>query len=155
MAIEIERKFLVNPDLWKPEDEGTLYRQGYLSSEKQRVVRVRVVGSEAFLTVKGISENVTRLEFEYPVPRNDAEIILDRLCERPLIEKARYKQRVGDKMWEIDVFHGENDGLIVAEIELSLENETFEHPPWLGKEVSGDPRYFNSNLLKNPFKNWR
>ncbi len=155
MAIETERKFLVNPDLWKPGDQGTLYRQGYLSSEKQRVVRVRAAGNEAFLTVKGISENVSRLEFEYPIPRDDAEIILDRLCERPLIEKTRYKQKAGDRVWEIDVFHGENDGLIIAEIELSFENETFARPPWLGKEVSGDPRYFNSNLSRNPFKNWR
>ena len=155
MAIEIERKFLIDPDVWKPEDEGISYRQGYLSSEKQRVVRVRVVGTEAFLTVKGISENISRLEFEYPIPRNDAEIILDRLCERPLIEKTRHTQRVGNNLWEIDVFHGENDGLIIAEIELSFEDETFEHPPWLGKDVSEDPRYFNSNLSRNPFKNWR
>ena len=155
MAIEIERKFLIDPDVWKPEDEGISYRQGYLSSEKQRVVRVRVVGTEAFLTVKGISENISRLEFEYPIPRNDAEIILDRLCERPLIEKTRHTQRVGNNVWEIDVFHGENDGLIIAEIELSFEDETFEHPPWLGKDVSEDPRYFNSNLSRNPFKNWR
>ncbi|HUI20406.1 MAG TPA: CYTH domain-containing protein [Methylocella sp.] len=155
MAIEIERKFLIDPDVWKPEDEGISYRQGYLSSEKQRVVRVRVVGTEAFPTVKGISENISRLEFEYPIPRNDAEIILDRLCERPLIEKTRHTQRVGNNLWEIDVFHGENDGLIIAEIELSFEDETFEHPPWLGKDVSEDPRYFNSNLSRNPFKNWR
>jgi len=155
VAIEIERKFLIDPDVWKPEDEGISYRQGYLSSEKQRVVRVRVVGTEAFPTVKGISENISRLEFEYPIPRNDAEIILDRLCERPLIEKTRHTQRVGNNLWEIDVFHGENDGLIIAEIELSFEDETFEHPPWLGKDVSEDPRYFNSNLSRNPFKNWR
>jgi len=95
------------------------------------------------------------VSFEYPIPRNDAEIILDCLCERPLVEKTRYRQRIGDKVWEIDVFHCENDGLIVAEIELSLESETFERPPWLGNEVSDDPRYFNSNLSRNPFKNWR
>jgi adenylate cyclase len=155
MATEIERKFLVDPNVWKPEDDGISYRQGYLSSVKQRVVRVRIAGSEAFLTVKGISENVSRLEFEYPIPRNDAEIMLDCLCERPLIEKTRHRRRIGEKVWEIDVFHGENDGLIVAEIELCHESETFEYPAWLGKEVSDDPRYFNSNLSRNPFKNWR
>ena len=154
MGIEIERKFLVDPKVWKPEDGGVSYRQGYLSSVEQRVVRVRIAGSKAFLTVKGISEKRQSTEFEYPISRNDAEIILDRRRERPLVEKTRYRQRIGDKVWEIDVFHSENDGLIIAEIELSL-SETFEHPPWLGREVSFDPRYFNSNLSRNPFKNWR
>ncbi len=154
MALEIERKFLVDKNLWRPDGDGVAYRQGYLSRVEERVVRVRVAGDAAFLTIKGPSENVSRLEFEYPIPVEDAEAQLDRLCERPLIEKTRYEQKVGDHSWTIDVFHGDNDGLIVAEIELSDEDETFERPQWLDKEVSDDPRYFNSNLSKSPFGYW-
>lgn len=154
MTTEIERKFLVDPNIWKPQGEGVFYRQGYLSSAPERVVRVRSSGSEAFLTIKGSTEKFSRLEFEYPIPQGDAAILLDRLCERPLIEKTRYKQKVGDHVWEIDVFHGDNEGLIVAEIEVRAESETFERPPWIKNEVSDDPRYFNSNLSRNPFRKW-
>ncbi len=154
MAVEIERKFLVNREIWKPEDDGILYRQGYLSNIIERVVRVRIAGKEAFLTIKGRSNKFSRLEFEYPIPSADAEIQLDCLCERPLIEKTRYEQKVGDHVWVIDVFHGDNEGLLVAEIELPFENENFVRPPWVGEEVSDDPRYFNSNLSKTPFKSW-
>jgi adenylate cyclase len=115
MAVEIERKFLVNREIWKPEDDGVLYRQGYLSNIIERVVRVRIAGKEAFLTIKGRSNKFSRLEFEYPIPSADAEIQLDCLCERPLIKKTRYEQKVGDHVWVIDVFHGDNEGLLVAE----------------------------------------
>lgn len=154
MALEIERKFLVDRKLWTPERDGVAYRQGYLSSVEERVVRVRIAGDAAFLTIKGRSDNISRLEFEYPIPVEDAQTQLDLLCERPLIEKTRYEEKVGGHIWTIDVFHGENDGLILAEIELSDEDETFDRPPWLGKEVSDDPRYFNVNLSKSPFGYW-
>jgi adenylate cyclase len=154
MAKEIERKFLVKSGVWKPVTPGLTYRQGYLSSVNERVVRVRVAGDKAFLTIKGINLSLSRLEFEYPVPAADAAEMLDQLCERPLIEKTRYQQTVGGHIWEIDVFSGDNDGLIIAEIELSSEMETFERACWVAEEVSGDPRYFNNNLVLNPFKAW-
>ena len=155
MASEIERKFLIKPDVWKPTTQGVHYRQGFLSSANERVVRVRIAGDNAFLTIKGIIQGVTRLEFEYPIPFSDAVAMLDKLCKHPLIEKTRYRQTVGRHIWEVDVFHGDNEGLAIAEIELSSETEAFERPSWIAKEVSGDPRYFNNNLAVNPFKLWR
>jgi adenylate cyclase len=155
MALEIERKFLVDRDQWRPRNDGVAFRQGYLSRVEDRVVRVRVAGGAAFLTIKGRSSGVTRFEFEYPIPVEDAEALLDRLCERPLIEKTRYEEVFGGHIWTVDVFQGENDGLILAEIELSSEAESFDRPPWLGREVSDDPRYFNSELSKRPFGYWR
>jgi adenylate cyclase len=154
MGVEIERKFLVTRELWRPRNGGVAFRQGYLSRVEDRVVRVRVAGGAAFLTIKGRTSNVTRSEFEYPIPVEDAEIMLDRLCERPLIEKTRYEEVFGGHIWTVDVFLGENDGLIIAEIELGSEDETFDRPGWLGREVSGDPRYFNSELSKRPFGYW-
>jgi CYTH domain-containing protein len=155
MGKEIERKFLVKRDAWKPRDEGTWYKQGYLNSQKERVVRVRIAGTKATLTIKGLTRGVSRSEFEYPIPVEDAAVLLDQICEQPVIEKHRHRETHGGHAWEIDVFHGENDGLVVAELELESESESFERPAWLGAEVSSDPRYFNSNLLKNPYKNWR
>jgi CYTH domain-containing protein len=154
MGMEIERKFLVNAALWVPESEGVTIRQGYLSSIAERVVRVRVAGDAAFVTIKKATTKLTRLEFEYRIPRDDGEALLDQLCQRPLVEKTRRRQKFGGKVWEIDVFHGENDGLILAEVELLAEDERVELPLWAGSEVSDDPRYFNANLAKNPFKNW-
>ena len=154
MAKEIERKFLINRDAWKPQDAGISFKQGYLNSQKERVVRVRIEGSKAKLTIKGVTTGVSRSEFEYSIPVEDAAILLDNLCEQPLIDKHRHKEVHGGKTWEIDVFHGLNEGLIVAEIELSSEDEKFELPVWAVKEVSSDPRYFNSNLLKNPYSTW-
>lgn len=154
MAKEIERKFLVKLAAWTPQSGGKYYKQGYLNSQKERVVRVRIAGDKGQLTIKGITTGVTRAEFEYPISIEDAGLMLDNLCEKPLIEKHRHKEVHGGKTWEIDVFHGDNEGLVVAEIELGSENEAFEHPAWLGEEVSSDPRYFNSNLLKNPYKGW-
>jgi CYTH domain-containing protein len=155
MAKEIERKFLVDAALWRAETAGTLYRQGYLSSVKERVVRVRIAGDRGFLTIKGITTGVSRLEFEYPIPLADATVMLDRLCERPLIEKTRHREVFGGRTWEIDVFHGDNDGLVVAEVELAEPEDEVELPPWAGAEVSSDPRYFNNNLAANPYRNWR
>ncbi len=154
MAKEIERKFLVNGDDWRHLAMGQPYRQGYLSTVKERTVRVRVMGDRGFLTVKGISRGATRAEFEYAIPLDDANEMLDHLCERPLIEKTRYRIRVDDLTWEVDEFAGENQGLITAEIELNDEQQAFSRPDWLGREVTDDPRYFNSNLVANPFKNW-
>ena len=155
MAKEIERKYLVKPGAWTPRDAGTHFKQGYLNSQKERVVRVRIEGHKARLTVKGVTTGVSRSEFEYAIPEDDAAAMLDHLCERPLIDKHRHLERYGGHMWEIDVFHGENEGLIVAEVELESEREAPNLPPWIGEEVSSDPRYYNSNLLKHPFKSWR
>lgn len=154
MAKEIERKYLVKLDAWKPQTEGTHFKQGYLNAQKERVVRVRIEGTKAKLTIKGITTGVTRSEFEYSIPVEDAALLLDNLCEQPLIDKHRHKELHHGKTWEIDVFHGENQGLVVAEIELSSEDEKIVLPDWVGEEVSSDPRYFNSNLLKHPFKSW-
>ena len=154
MGKEIERKFLVDLAAWKPQGGGVHYKQGYLNSQKERVVRVRIEGHQAKLTIKGPSLGVTRSEFEYPIPIGDAALLLDNLCEQPLIDKHRHKELHGGKTWEIDVFHGDNEGLVVAEIELAAEDEKFALPAWAVKEVSGDPRYYNSNLLKKPFRSW-
>jgi adenylate cyclase len=123
MGIEIERKFLVNTELWKPESEGSYYVQGYISANAERVVRVRIAGQKAFLCIKSLIENLTRHEFEYAIPMDDARAMLDLLCKKPLIEKHRHKETHHGKLWEIDVFHSENDGLVVAEVELESENE--------------------------------
>lgn len=155
MAKEIERKFLVVDASYKRQASHCEIRQGYLNSDKERTVRVRTIDDKAFLTIKGRTHGVTRDEFEYEIPYKDACVMLDTLAERPLIEKNRYLVKCGGFLWEIDEFFGENSGLTVAEIELPDENETFERPAWLGEEVSDDPRYFNSNLVKNPYRNFR
>jgi CYTH domain-containing protein len=154
MGQEIERKFLVKGTAWKAQAAGMLYRQGYLSSVKERTVRVRIGGEKAFLTIKGLNKGVTRTEFEYPVPVDDAAAMLDGLCERPLIEKTRYVLPSGGYTWEIDEFHGDNDGLVMAEVELQRADDKPPLPEWVGEEVSSDARYFNSNLVKKPFKTW-
>jgi adenylate cyclase len=154
MAQEIERKFLVKGEAWKKLAKGTLYRQGYLSSAKERTVRVRVAGERAFLTIKGPSRGVTRMELEYPIPLEEASLMLDNLCERPLIEKTRYAILVGIYTWEVDEFHGDNEGLVVAEVELTREDESPPLPEWVGEDVSTDSRYYNSNLGEKPFKSW-
>jgi CYTH domain-containing protein len=154
MGKEIERKFLVKGDAYKSRAKGTKYRQGYLNSAMERVVRVRTIDDKGFLTVKGISVGATRMEFEYEIPAKDADVMLNELCEKPIIEKNRYKIPQGKHVWEIDEFFGENDGLIVAEVELESEDQAFKKPEWVGAEVTGDPKYFNSNLIRNPYKNW-
>jgi adenylate cyclase len=154
MAKEIERKFLVKGDAWKKAAKGIAYRQGYLSSVKERIVRVRTEEKKGFLTIKGITKEVSRSEFEYEISVVDANIMLDEICEKPLIEKKRYKIAVGVLVFEVDEFFGENEGLIVAEVELKDERQKVDLPDWIGAEVSGDPRYFNSNLIRHPFKKW-
>jgi adenylate cyclase len=151
MPHEIEHKFLVDLGSWRPTSAGTLIRQGYLSTAKDRVVRVRIAGESASLTVKGVASGLARPEFEYAIPRSDAEFLLEQLCIKPLIEKTRYREVVGGDRWDIDVFHGDNDGLIVAELEVAREGEPFRRPSWIGREVSTDPRYFNANLVANPY----
>ncbi|MGJ5676678.1 MAG: CYTH domain-containing protein [Nostochopsis sp.] len=154
MAKEIERKFLVKENNWRKMAEGNVYRQGYIATQKQATVRVRIVGNQGYLTIKGPSIKYSRSEFEYPIPIEDAQEMLDQLCDRPIIEKIRYKIEYGGLIWEIDEFEGVNKGLTLAEVELSEETQQIELPPWVGKEVSEDPKYFNSNLVKNPFSQW-
>jgi len=155
MGLEIERKFLVTTDdAWR-RGEGILYRQGYLSVDRERTVRVRVAGHNAFLTVKGINKGAVRAEYEYPLPLADARDMLDTLCLRPLIEKHRYRIEYHGMTWEVDVFLGDNAGLVVAEIELEDPRQPFDRPPWVGAEVTGDPRFYNANLVANPYTRWR
>lgn len=154
MGVEIERKFLVSGDRWKTLGQGVLLRQGYLSSAPERTVRVRIEGESAMLTIKGKSSGATRSEWEYPVPLADAQAFLDTLCERPIIEKKRYRITFDGMVWEVDEFFGENAGLVVAEIELTAENQSFAKPDWIGEEVTHDPRYFNSSLIRNPYSRW-
>jgi adenylate cyclase len=154
MATEIERKFLVIGDEWRKTAVGTLYRQGYIFSDAKRTVRVRVAGEKGFLTIKGAAVGLVRPEFEYAIPVEDAMLMLDTLCDRPLIEKTRYVLKQGGLTWEIDEFAGENQGLIVAEVELADANQFIELPPWIGAEVSHDSRYFNAALAKRPFTRW-
>jgi adenylate cyclase len=148
MRTEIERKFLVQGDAWRT-DQGVHIRQGYLNRDKERTVRVRVAGGKAFLTIKGINRGASCAEFEYEIPVVDAEQLL-KICEGPLIEKTRHAIVYAGMVWEIDEFHGANENLIVAEVELERNDQYFERPDWLGKEVTSDPRYFNSNLCINP-----
>ena len=155
MAEEIERKFLVNGDTWKKYATGLYCRQGYLCLENERVVRVRNIDGIGFLTIKGISKGITRSEYEYKIPVEDANAILDHLCKQPLIEKKRYITIYQGTNWEIDEFMGDNKGLIIAEVELSYENQKIILPEWVGQEVSDDPRYYNANLVRYPYKEWK
>ncbi|AFZ46508.1 adenylate cyclase [Cyanobacterium stanieri PCC 7202] len=153
MAIEIERKFLVNKNLWQPPDDGVIYRQGYIHTHNGTTVRVRVAGDQGFMTLKTKTQSLSRSEFEYSIPLHDAEEMLMIMCDRPLIEKKRYKLKIGELVWEIDEFFGDNQGLLLAEIELTSEEQTISLPPWIDKEVTEDSRYYNSNLVKNPYNN--
>jgi CYTH domain-containing protein len=155
MGREIERKFLLRNDAWRSLAKGTKYRQGYLSSAKECIVRVRVLDNRGYLTVKGIARGALRREFEYDIPQKDAEAMLKELCQKPIIEKNRYKIPFSGLVWEIDEFLGDNQGLIVAEVELDSEDQPFTKPDWIGEEVTDDPRYFNSNLIAYPFTKWR
>ncbi|MBF0136171.1 MAG: CYTH domain-containing protein [Magnetococcales bacterium] len=155
MGLEIERKFLVRGDAWRSLGKGTLYRQGFLSTDRERVVRVRLAGDVATLTIKGPNQGLVRPEFEYVIPLEDARFMLDALCIRPLIEKIRHGVPAGDLLWEVDEFLGDNLGLILAEVELTTADQVIDLPAWIGQEVSGDPRYFNSNLILNPYCRWQ
>lgn len=154
MAVEIERKFLVCNDAWRTQGESVLLRQGYLSSNPDRVVRVRIEGNTASMTIKGRTSGATRGEWEYTIPVADAQALLEGLCERPLIEKRRTRIVHKGMMWEVDEFLGENAGLIVAEIELESEDQVFSKPDWVKEEVTRDPRYFNANLIRHPYTTW-
>ena len=141
-------------DGWRNDAVRTRYRQGFLSTDPERTVRIRVAGEQGTLTIKGKTVGATRSEFEYAIPRDEAEALLDALCKRPLIEKVRHVLVVGEHTWEIDEFEGDNEGLIVAEVELTHEDEAFERPAWLGEEVTHDPRYFNAQLVSHPYRRW-
>jgi len=155
MALEIERKFLVAGDFREEAFAQEEIMQGYLSSVSERTVRIRIKGEEAFITVKGETNEsgVSRFEWEKEIPLADARELL-KLCEPGIIDKVRYYIANGDHTFEVDVFRGENKGLIVAEIELSSEDESFEKPGWLGKEVTADEHYYNASLSKNPYTKW-
>jgi len=154
MGLEIERKFLIKSDDWKPLVINSFsIKQGYLNLAPKRTVRVRIQEKNAFITIKGKTKGITRVEFEYTIPFQEAkQLIL--LSEGSLIEKIRHKVKYEGNVWEIDVFSGTNEGLIIAEIELQSETQSIEIPSWLGKEVSNDSRYYNANLVKNPYSSW-
>lgn len=154
MSTEIERKFLITGDAWRGVGISTVFRQGYLSTVKERTVRVRAAGDQGSITVKGITIGATRTEFEYSIPLADADAMLDELCERPIVEKTRHVVEVDGTIWEIDEFAGVNEGLIVAEVELDSIDQEVTRPDWIGDEVTDDPRYFNANLIARPYKSW-
>lgn len=155
MAQEIERKYLTSNDEWKSHvTSSQRFRQGYLSTVKERTVRVRLVGDSGVLTIKGLTVGATRSEYEYPIPAEDAAALLDELCERPIIEKTRHLVAHGGLTWEIDEFGGVNAGLVVAEVELDAEDQEIDLPAWVGNEVTDDPRYFNANLIARPYSEW-
>ncbi len=155
MGLEIERKFLVINDRWKAgvESESAL-KQGYLAAQPGLAIRVRIDGDRAQLNIKGGTEGIRRSEYEYEIPLADAEEMLANLTTGNIIDKTRYRVRCGDHLWDLDLFHGDNDGLVVAEIELESETESFVLPDWAGEEVSGDARYFNANLIQHPYRDW-
>jgi len=156
MAQEIERKFLVKSDAYKAEAfKETRITQGYLSSVPERTVRIRVKGTSGFITIKGIGNDSGASRFEWEKEIDAAEVMeLMKIAEPGVIDKTRYQVKKGSHVYEVDEFYGDNQGLVVAEIELQNENDSFEKPEWLGQEVTGDPKYFNSMLMKNPYKNW-
>jgi adenylate cyclase len=155
MALEIERKFLIHKDLWYalPKPPGNSIIQAYLVSEPGKVIRIRISGSEGFITIKGPLQNISRLEYEYAIPYDEANEMISHFTTKR-IEKTRYKIDFHGHTWEIDDFFGENDGLIIAEIELKNEEETFEKPSWIGEEVTSDFRYYNTWLVDHPFNSW-
>jgi adenylate cyclase len=153
--LEIEHKYLVRKDLWYAvQKPGGIYiRQGYLLTDPGKTIRVRIAGSQAFLTIKGASSNASRAEYEYSIPLSEANELMQ-ICVQPVIEKVRYKIEHAGKTWEVDEFFGENDGLIIAEIELLSENEKYEIPAWVGDEVTENPRYYNAYIAEHPFTRW-
>ena len=152
MGVEIERKFKVADD-FRPTGVGIPMAQGYLSRDPKRTVRIRIAGMQGYLTIKGETHGAARLEYEYEIPAEEARELLA-LCEQPLVEKTRYRETVAGHVWEVDVFHGANAGLVVAEIELASEAENFPLPTWAGAEVTGEKRYYNSALIAHPYNMW-
>ena len=155
MGLEIERKFLLISEEWRAQaTDARYYCQGYLCTDKERAVRVRIVADTATLTIKGPASGISRLEFEYPLPLADAKTLLERLAQKPLVEKIRHLVPHHGRIWEVDEFLGLNQGLIVAEVELESEDQAFAKPPWAGEEVTADPRYQNARLVKHPYATW-
>ena len=154
MAKEIERKFLIDISGVKSIGSGSRIKQGYISTTDNTAVRIRVSGAVAYLTLKGENQGATRPEFEYEIPIEDANEIIKELCSGPVIDKTRYLVEYGSHTWEIDVFHGDNDGLIVAEVEIESETEEVDLPKWVINEVTGEVKYYNTSLLDNPFNKW-
>lgn len=155
MGVEIERKFLVRNDSWRASVQSEFsITQGYLASDARVTVRVRVKGDSAYLTIKGPTSGFGRSEYEYPIPLEDAQSMLGELAVSALVEKTRYRVRCGAHVWDLDVFAGENAGLVMAEVELEAEDEAFEQPEWAGQEVTGDSRYYNASLARHPFTHW-
>ena len=154
MNIEIERKFLLLNNLWKSEAIGVHYKQAYLNEKGDNTIRVRIEGNQAKLTIKSKATNISRMEFEYDIPMEDAEKLF-LIAKTPAVEKYRYKIEYAGNIWEVDEFLGDNEGLVIAEIELKSENQPFQKPSWIGMEVSGDKRYTNANLARNPYKKWK
>jgi adenylate cyclase len=154
IMVEIERKYLVNTQKWKPKDDGIKIKQGYLMADNQKNVRVRMKGDKAFLTIKGQPEGIKRTELEYEIPVNEAEILLKMIDGFP-VEKTRYEETIGDFIWEIDVFEGKNKGLVLAEVELESENDLPDIPEWATEEVSENEKYFNYYLSQQPFSKWK
>ncbi|NOR56435.1 MAG: CYTH domain-containing protein [Sulfurovum sp.] len=154
MGVEIERKFLIDKKILGSLKNGYQIKQGYIKTVDFTTVRVRIRDQEAFLTLKSKNKSTTRLEFEYPIPLKDAQEMLENLCQTSHVEKTRYLITHKSHTWEVDVFEGENKGLIVAEIELTSEDESFVLPKWVKEEVSDDARYYNSNLIEHPYTKW-
>lgn len=154
MNNEIERKFLVVNNNYRQMAEGILIQQGFLSTDRNRIVRIRIIGNKAWLTVKGKSTGASRKEFEFQIPYEEAKEMIQTICIKPIISKIRYRIKLGEVLWEIDEFAEENAGLIVAEVEIPYESFDLELPEWIGKEVTLDERYYNAYLVKHPFKKW-
>jgi adenylate cyclase len=153
--METERKFLLKNDEYKFLAKGEFLSQGFLSTDPERVVRIRIEGENAWITVKGRTKGLSRDEFEYAIPLDEAAFMLENLCLQPTIRKNRYRIDHEGFTWEVDEFLGENEGLVIAEIELQDEGQAFSLPAWVGEEVTGDPRYYNANLVQNPYKHWK
>lgn len=155
MKQEIERKYLVKKDVWEQMDkpQGSLYRQGYLTSDTSKTIRVRIIPEKGFLTIKGVNKGISRTEFEYEIPISEAKTLIDDFSMNE-VSKTRYIIPFNGKLWEVDEFVGDNQGLLIAEIELTEENEPFDIPSWVGDEITHEDRYYNVNLAINPYKNW-
>ena len=155
MALEIERKFLMKDDSWRGLANGRHYRQGYLNQDHVATVRIRTIGEEGYLTIKGPTAHGSRLEYEYSIPVADALEMLEKLSASPIVEKLRHAIPYKGFVWEVDEFLGENEGLVFAEIELEYADQHFPRPPWIGREVTDDPRFYNSNLARHPYSCWQ